>query len=276
MTNSATKTMLKTIVRTGMLAFTPLVMRGNRATRILTYHSVGTRDHEMNVTPDDFRAQMQWLSEHCTVISLRDAVDGVPGVAITFDDGYRDNVIEAAPILADFEFPATVFIVPGRMGEFLDHDVPSEDARLMTLDEVHQLRAQGIEIGGHTLTHARLATLGNAEQSVEIDGCAELIREHLGERPAAFAYPYGSTLDYDKHSIEAVKAAGYQFAVSNQYGPVDDAGLPWEVRRIWIDQSDTLASFQQKASGALDGLAIFDSAIGIRARRIMNRLLGVS
>ena len=276
MTNSSIKALLKTTVRTGTMAFTPLLMRGNHATRILTYHSVGTRDHEMNVTPEDFRAQMQWLSEHCAVITLRDAVDGEPGVAITFDDGYRDNVTEAVPILAEFAFPATVFIVPGRMGEFLEHDAPSEDARLMTWDEVRQLRAQGIEIGGHTLTHARLATLDKAGQSNEIGSCTDLICEHLGEIPAAFAYPYGSMLDYDEHSVEAVKAAGYQFAVSNQYGPVDDAGPPWEVRRIWIDRSDTLASFQQKASGALDGLAIFDSAIGIRLRRIMNRLLGVS
>ena len=55
--------------------------------RILTYHSVGRRDHEMNVTPEDFRAQMRWLADHAEVPGLNEAVKGNGGIAITFDDG---------------------------------------------------------------------------------------------------------------------------------------------------------------------------------------------
>ncbi|HQK77162.1 MAG TPA: hypothetical protein PKZ25_13295, partial [Candidatus Hydrogenedentes bacterium] len=50
--------------------------------RILAYHSIGYRDHETNVTPEDFRAQMAWLAKHQTVITLGDAAEGIEGVII--------------------------------------------------------------------------------------------------------------------------------------------------------------------------------------------------
>ena len=70
--------------------------------RILTYHSIGYRDHEMNVTPENFQAQMAWLAKNLQVISLDEAAEGTEGVAVTFDDGYRDHWVNAAPILQRF------------------------------------------------------------------------------------------------------------------------------------------------------------------------------
>ena len=82
--------------------------------RILTYHSVGSRDHEMNVSPPAFREQMEWLARSANVIPLAEAAASRPGVAVTFDDGYRDNLVHAAPVLEDLGIPATVFVVAGR------------------------------------------------------------------------------------------------------------------------------------------------------------------
>ena len=276
MAGSGVKIALKSGLAKSMPLITPLVARGPRQTRILTYHSVGTRDHEMNVTPAAFAEQMRWLHEHATVVSLEDAAAGAPGIAVTLDDGYRDNLTEAAPILERYSIPATVFVVPGRVGGFLDHDRQTEDARLMTWEEIFELRERGVAIGGHTLNHARLSSLTEAEQIAEISACTELLREKLGESPKAFAYPFGSALDYDVHSVEAVQRSGYAIAVSNRYGPVNAQQSRWEIRRIWIDHRDTLDSFVRKVTGDLDGLSIFDSYLGIRSRRLMNRLLGVS
>jgi hypothetical protein len=74
-------------------------------TRILTYHSVGARAHEMNVAPAAFAAQMAWLADYAPVIPLDDAARGLDGVALTFDDGYADNLSNAAPILNNIRFP---------------------------------------------------------------------------------------------------------------------------------------------------------------------------
>lgn len=244
-------------------------------TRILTYHSVGERDHEMNVSVENFRAQMDWLEEHALVIPLSTSIHTTPGVAITFDDGYRDNLTNAAPILVEHDFPGTVFVVPGKAGGFLAHDEPGDHAQLMDWDEIRALELMGISIGGHTLSHARLSQLSQAEQQEEIQRCATILESELGHPIEFFAYPYGSKLDYTPYSVRCAQEAGYELAVSNRYGPVVSGSSLWELPRIWIDRSDTLETFAQKVKGELDALSWLDSYWGIRARRVANRILGV-
>ncbi len=242
--------------------------------RILTYHSVGNREHEMNVTPEAFRRQMHWLKENAHVIPLAEAACGKAGVAITFDDGYRDNLANAAPVLASLELPATVFIVAGRLGKMLPHDSDPKTSTLMTWDEVRDLESMGVTIGAHSLTHPRLSALDDAQQHEEIVGCGQRIQHELRHFPESFAYPYGSSLDYDETSISLVREAGYDFAVSNRYGWNDPGANAWTLRRIWIDRTDSFEMFCAKVDGRLDRLRWLDSPLGIHARRTLNSLTG--
>ena len=241
--------------------------------RILTYHSVGDREHEMNVAPDAFRAQMEWLAEHAEVCPLAKSVGGARGVAITFDDGYRDNLAVAAPILADAGLSASVFVVAGRVGMRLAHDRDIETGALMTWEEILELESMGWAVGAHSLTHRRLARLSRSEQRTEIRACTRLLEDNLGHGIEAFAYPYGSELDFDQTTKTLVRECGYSFALSNRYGVNAAECDRWALRRIWIDRTDTQASFQAKVSGALDALAWLDSPAAIRARRVVNSLL---
>lgn len=267
------KSAIKRVVKT-LLAKTP--GRSRRAdTRILTYHSVGARDHEMNVARSDFSEQMDWLGDHTEVISLDDAARGLAGVAITFDDGYADNLINAAPILQQHEYPATVFVVAGLLGSVLDHDRGREHSRLLGEDELLALRDAGIEIGGHSMTHRRLSLLDSRSQRIEILGCKRALESLLSERVRAFAYPFGTLRDYDSETSKFVREAGYAHAVSNRYGPnVADADR-FSLRRINIDRTDTLATFAAKVDGRLDALSYLESDLGLYARSTLNRLLHV-
>lgn len=247
--------------------------RSGPCSRVLTYHSVGIRDHEMNVTSDEFRRQMQWLAEHAEVRPLADAVEGTGGVAITFDDGYRDNLAVAAPILAELGMSATVFVVAGRVGMRLAHDRNAETGALMTWEEIRNIESMGWSIGGHSLTHRRLSRLTLAGQTIEIRECTRLLEDNLGHRIKAFAYPFGSALDFNQSSKDIVGACGYSYAVSNRYGVNTPGCDRWALRRIWIDRSDTSYSFRAKVLGGLDRLAWLDSPAGIRARRVVNGLL---
>lgn len=241
--------------------------------RILTYHSVGRRPHEMNVTPEAFREQMAWLAENSTPIPLSAAATGQPGVAVTFDDGYLDNLTEAAPTLQEYRIPATVFIVAGKVGAFLDHDIPDESARLMTWDQIRELEAMGVAIGGHSLSHPRLSTLPESAQRNEIVGCWQLLEERLGHAVEAFAYPYGSATDYDTSSIQLVEDAGYLYACSNRYGWNCAPNIErFALKRIWIDRTDTLDTFRWKVLGQLDLLHFLDSKPALFARRMLNRV----
>ena len=90
---------------------------------ILMYHSV---TKEPLSVPDwcfvqerSFQEQMVYLKNHCRVIPLKDVPsltrenNGRPKVAITFDDGYRDNFLCAFPVLKAFDLPATIFLATG-------------------------------------------------------------------------------------------------------------------------------------------------------------------
>lgn len=98
-------------------------------TTILTYHGVtdlppaGIENFQAkHITADDFSRQMQWLRERERVLSLAELVDHhrngreVDGVVVTFDDGYRNNLTVALPILERYEVPATFFITTGFIG----------------------------------------------------------------------------------------------------------------------------------------------------------------
>ena len=267
------KSALKSIVK--HLVMLPGRFLRKRGGRILTYHSIGTRDHEMNVTPGDFRVQMEWLAQHARVLSLQAVADGEEGVAITFDDGYQDNLLHAAPVLQALGLPATFFVVPGRLGGMLDHDWDEERSTLMTWDEIRALEQMGFTIGAHTMTHPRLSHLSEDGQQAEISGSAEALQDALGHPVTAFAYPFGSAQDYDQDSIRLVQEAGFRFAVPNRYGVNSAARDLWTLRRIWIDATDTLTTFRAKVDGRLDGLCLLDSPVGVWIRNRVNRFLNV-
>ncbi|MEZ4571150.1 MAG: polysaccharide deacetylase family protein [Thermomicrobiales bacterium] len=89
------------------------------------YHSIseGLCPWELAVSPGVFAGQLEILTKHASVMSLSDMLAGLDRgmlpercVAITFDDGYADNLEAAKPILEQFECPATVFVVAGLVG----------------------------------------------------------------------------------------------------------------------------------------------------------------
>jgi len=268
---SASKRVVKVLVKRALSAIGRLTGSDEPCARVLTYHSIGNRDHEMNVSPQDFHDQMTWLSDHCPIIAPRDAATGKSGVAVTFDDGYLDNLTNAAPILSQLAIPALVFLVTGRMGGMLDHDSDPASSTLMTWEQARELQAVGVELGGHTMTHRRLSELTDSEQETEIGDCARALREHLNVEFPIFAYPFGSAFDYNRLSKDLAKRADYSLAYSNRYGVILPGDDPWELHRIWIDASDSLESFQAKVQGRLDLLACLDSRAGLHARRLLNR-----
>jgi peptidoglycan/xylan/chitin deacetylase (PgdA/CDA1 family) len=272
-----TKNAIKQGIRLGIGATAPFLYSARHPTsRILTYHSIGYRKYEMNVTPEAFAAQMDWLATHKDVISLEAAADGQSGVAITFDDGYADNLENAVPVLEKYGFPATIFVVSGHLDQTLPEECEPETGRLLSEKELRESARRGLEIGAHTVNHPHLSLLSPDEQAAEIAGSKAHLEEILGQPVPAFAYPYGSALDYGPETKLLVAQAGFSFACSNQYGHNTPPADCWALRRIWIDSTDTISSFQDKVSGRLDALAIQDSAMGITFRRWLNRRLGVS
>jgi peptidoglycan/xylan/chitin deacetylase (PgdA/CDA1 family) len=128
--------------------------RFSRRFQILTYHKVSPDPHPFFAPthPAVFEQQMQFLSTYYRVMPLAELVErsqqgDVPprSVAVTFDDGYRDNYDFAFPILKKWRIPATIFVATGviETGETLWHDRIFDAFRFATAEQArHEPPAQ--------------------------------------------------------------------------------------------------------------------------------------
>lgn len=90
----------------------------NKQNQILMYHGVVSKTYGFNyrhIKVSDFEKHISFLKRYCNVITLEDFflkkfVDDKPNIAITFDDGYRNNFVYAKPILEKYQVPATFFV----------------------------------------------------------------------------------------------------------------------------------------------------------------------
>lgn len=225
---------------------------------ILMYHKIGdpppgSQLKKLWVSNADFRRQMAYLLDHgyhpITLAEVAQAVDGgkdlhPKSVVITFDDGYRNNLDNALPILKEFGFRAVLFVVTNALGrDNFWHD-PSSETRIpmLTWEQTKTLQDAGWEIGSHTLNHPRLSKLSPAEVAKELTESRDEIERRLGKRPVTFANPYGNASD-DPAVQDAIKDAGYRWSVSVHQGKADLDGNAYCLKRLFVRGDDNLLDF---------------------------------
>jgi peptidoglycan/xylan/chitin deacetylase (PgdA/CDA1 family) len=313
---------------------------------ILLYHRVATPDRDpqlLCVSPENFERHVQILRDRVNPVPLSEMAEDVAAgrppdgkVAITFDDGYADNALTAAPILRRYDAPATLFATTGHtnsINEFfwdeLDRifltpwelpqrlriwlrDKPYEidlgaagyaeaealtnrgwtvlagsnptprhqayrdlcallhdctvsrrrevleqlqawagvrsrsSHRMMSSQELRRVAEQsGIEIGGHTVDHARLSVETGESQRSQICENKLSLQWMTGRRLRAFSYPFGTRRDFTSETMSVVRAEGYHIGCANFEGTVaagtDVLALPRMIVRDW-----TSREFSQK------------------------------
>jgi len=119
----------------------------------------------------------------------------------------------------------------------------------MTWDEARAMASSGVEVGGHTVSHAILSTLGAEAQASEVRGSLDAIEAALEERPRVFAYPFGRRWDYDADSVAAVRSAGCELAVNTHSGTNPKDAPPYELRRVPVQEDTPLHLLLAEASG---------------------------
>ena len=120
---------------------------------ILGYHRISAEHddiYQVCVSPENFARQMEALREYAQPISLSKLVQCLKenvlppkSVAVTFDDGYADNLYAAKPLLEKYEIPATVFICTGSMGKEFWWD----ELERLVLSSRSDLRALDLPVG---------------------------------------------------------------------------------------------------------------------------------
>jgi peptidoglycan/xylan/chitin deacetylase (PgdA/CDA1 family) len=238
----------------------------------LVYHAVGevspTRDpHGLFVRPQDLRSQIErlfsWGYETVTFSELarkasKGSADGY--VALTFDDGYVDNLDLLVPLLNDYSATATVFVVSGWLGQA--HPVTPWQ-RILTREEVRELKLSGVEIGSHTKTHADLGSLSFEGALAEWSESKAELEDATGDRVTAAAYPFGSA---GPDAVHACRAAGYEAA-----GRTSGNGAwnkPHDLPRQDMDSWSTSWGLWLKRNDRYESLMRFK---GARALRLLSR-----
>jgi peptidoglycan/xylan/chitin deacetylase (PgdA/CDA1 family) len=262
---------------------------GERTLRILMYHKVNDLTPNPTTVPTGvFSEQMALLGElGYTPVSLRTVRDhyleGAPlppgAVLITFDDGYRDNLENALPILREHGYPAVLFVPIGFLddGRPLPHEEPLRllGVRNDTLDwgELAELEAGGVRIESHGIGHKPLSELDPAEATREIALSKLRLEGRLGREVEAFAFVKGSQADYRPEHVSLVQQAGYKLAftsVSGANGPTSDR---FRLRRYNIEPYPA-RTFELVLAGACDLISVKDTVAGTHARRALNAALG--
>jgi peptidoglycan/xylan/chitin deacetylase (PgdA/CDA1 family) len=294
---------------------------------VLLYHRI--RDAKFDpqllcVSADNFEAHLQILQDRYRIVKLSEIINDARAgvfkpdtVALTFDDGYLDNLTVAAPLLEKYKIPATIFITSGILNagyefwwdeldriffqtselpssltmEFTEGaktwktNIPAErfaaweelsaslrsakpeaihavmeflrtwadieaeirhdyrrlnKARLRTLS-----RSPFIEIGSHTVQHPRLSALSGDEQKEELLQSKKTLEEIIQQPVRLISYPFGSAVDFNDETRNAVSAAGYEAGIANIQAqvdaPFDDRAVPRRLVRNW--NGDTFADW---------------------------------
>jgi peptidoglycan/xylan/chitin deacetylase (PgdA/CDA1 family) len=217
------------------------------------YHSIG-RPREDPIkqctSPEQFQEHMSYLKRRSLRgVSVREllqaAVAGdVKGlVGITFDDGYKDFLQVAVPVLEELGFSATVFAVGGMLGKENDweHDyAPRPSLELLGPEDLREVSARGMEVGSHGTSHVKLASLGPEQLEEEVKGSRRLLSGVLGEEVEGFCYPYGN---FDSAALEAVRRAGYTYSCA---GPPQVDRNQYALPHIPVADNDHLLMFAAK------------------------------
>jgi len=128
-------------------------------------------------------------------------------------------------------------------------DQPGGRYAPLTWDEIHEMQAAGIDFHPHTKTHPIIARVPRAQKVEEVTVPKQVIEERLGTKADIFCYPNGQWDDFDEETIEVLKAAGYQAAVTGVEG-FDDTRADndmFRLRRFAIP--DRMMWFKQYVSG---------------------------
>ncbi|MFJ5263029.1 polysaccharide deacetylase family protein [Streptomyces sp. NPDC088387] len=236
---------------------------------VLMYHSVAGEPNDatraLSVTPEAFAEQMGMVgASGMTPLTTAELAGrwraGRPlpprPVLVTFDDGYEGVHRHALPVLAEHGFTATLFVSTGWLRG--RHDTGGGLDTMLGWEQVRQLAAAGVEIGGHSHTHPQLDQLGDDALRFELTRCRDLVAAELGAPPVSFAYPYG----YSSRRVrEEVRATGYAQALAVGNALAERRQGPYALHRVTVRRSTGAEEFER----LLQGRAIARGFAGDRA-----------
>ncbi|MDP2806954.1 MAG: polysaccharide deacetylase family protein [bacterium] len=191
---------------------------------ILAYHKVDTR-LELGgtmISPRRFARHLALFKKNgYQSVTLSQAVDlmrqgaggGEKYLCLTFDDAYQGLYRHAFPLLKEFGFTATVFVVTDYVGKSNDWDINWGGLKFghLTWEQMKEMQAYGIEFGSHAKSHRDLRFLSPEQLRDELTESRKMMEQNLGRPVTTLSYPFGL---YNEAVKQAAREAGYLSACS--------------------------------------------------------------
>lgn len=239
----------------------------NFAVPVLMYHRVTDLTpkearspllRDLTVSPQDFEAQVKFLREHgYTFLHVSEVEEALrlgrelpeKAVALTLDDGYRDNFTEAFPILQKYGAKATVFMVTNNFGR----------PERLAWDDAKAMSAGRVGFQSHTVSHPDLTALSDSDLTAELANSKQILEQGLGVRVTSLAYPAGA---FDDRVVEFVSRTGYEAAWKKGGGAVQPqhSSEPFRLPRIRVHGRTDMEKFKQRVRSGVEIIAMRERA----------------
>ena len=165
----------------------------------LTFHGIGDVERRLDPGESDV-----WISR-ARFEEVLDAVSGVSGIGLTFDDGNASDVAVGLPALRERGLTATFFVCAARTG------TPG----FLSADDLHALSAAGMTIGSHGMHHRPWRTLDERELDAEVRSAKQDLEHVVGHPVTAAACPFGS---YDRRVLRALRQSAFSRVYTSDRG----------------------------------------------------------
>ncbi|CAN5568604.1 polysaccharide deacetylase family protein [soil metagenome] len=208
--------------------------------KVVVYHTISTPEVRLpantDISPKRFETHLRWLAKRRNrVATLRQTLTEPANknlIALTFDDGYLDNLTVALPFLEKYDLPMTLFMAAGFIGK--DGYLSADDLKFLA---AHPL----VTIGSHTFSHRHLTCLSQKDARFELGESKKVLEEITKKTIDLLAYPYG---DCNRGIGRLSEECGYAAAWSVWNGN----DTPFSRWRVPLGTNDNLPRFIAKVS----------------------------
>lgn len=225
---------------------------------ILMYHSISNNGILFTVTEKDFERQMKYLKDKkYNVIKLVELMEKLKKgekippktVVLTFDDAYRDNYLNAFPLLKKYNIPATIFIPTAYIGkEMLNSE--GKAIPVMNWLEAREMEESGmVDFASHSHTHPPMNQIAFEEFVNEVKTSENLLNQNLKRPVKIFSFPKGK---FKPEQAGYLKKQGYLGAVTVKEGLVGSNDDPFTLKRNFVFSKGGFSQFKGKLGRSVE------------------------
>jgi len=221
---------------------------------VIIYHSFDESASPVSMPAATFREHLTIIKElgyktitATDLIEARTTAAPLPkrSVVLTFDDGLWNNYTVAYPLLREFGFTATIFLVTGFLGRLStwerDPGIPA--LPLLRWEQVREMHEYGIDFQSHTLSHPHLTRLNDKDLDRELKQSRSEIEDKLGKSAPLFCYPYG---DFDSRVMNKLRELGFKAAFAGHPAGEDN----FSINRVGSAHLTTGLSYKTALQGS--------------------------